>query len=142
MASRQAGRAQYGQVRGGCACHQDALQSGWRRDCLPVYRRRPRGTAADTPVQGGQWSLGQMVGRHNAFQAGYAPPEYRFTGKGSRKVREQYLAAVIQGYRQNYDPLALSLKRRCWADVWRMRPSQPWAKRPRRLMRRWRFAAR
>ncbi len=58
------------------------------------------------PFREGNGRLARWLADLMAFQAGYAPPEYRFTGRGSRKVREQYLAAVIQGYQQDYEPLA------------------------------------
>jgi len=58
------------------------------------------------PFREGNGRLARWLADLMAFQAGYAPPEYRFTGRGSRRVREQYLVAVIQGYQQNYEPLA------------------------------------
>ena len=40
------------------------------------------------------------------FQAGYPLPLYNFSGRGSVKRKADYLDAVIQGYGQNYAPLA------------------------------------
>lgn len=62
------------------------------------------------PFREGNGRLARWLADIMAFQAGYAPPEYRFTGRGSKKVRQQYLAAVIEGYKLNYEPLALFFK--------------------------------
>jgi hypothetical protein len=40
-----------------------------------------------------------------AAQAGLPLPVYHFEGKGSKKVRAQYLHAVQQGYLQRYELL-------------------------------------
>ena len=40
-----------------------------------------------------------------AAQAGYPIPDYGFVGRGSVERRRLYIAAVSQGYVQNYAPL-------------------------------------
>lgn len=37
---------------------------------------------------------------------GYPLPQYQYSGKDAKKVERSYLAAVTQGYCQNYEPLA------------------------------------
>lgn len=39
-------------------------------------------------------------------QAGYPAPAYGFAGRGSKRRREEYLAAVKRGYLEDYLPLA------------------------------------
>lgn len=58
------------------------------------------------PFREGNGRIARWLSDIMAYQAGYVPPLYRFTGKGSRRVREEYLSAVVQGYAQNYEPLA------------------------------------
>ena len=59
------------------------------------------------PFREGNGRIARCLADIMAFQAGYAPPNYRFTGRRSRRVRDRYLAAVIQGYGRNYEPLAV-----------------------------------
>jgi hypothetical protein len=40
------------------------------------------------------------------MQAGWAPPDYGFSGRGSRDRRTKYLSCVKAGYRKDYSALA------------------------------------
>jgi cell filamentation protein len=68
------------------------------------------------PFREGNGRLARWLADIMAAQAGLPLPDYGFTGKGSRKRRAEYLAAVIEGYGQNYEPLTRffidALKRR------------------------------
>jgi len=57
------------------------------------------------PFREGNGRLARWLADIMAFQAGSAPPEYRFTGRGARQLRGKYLEAVSEGYVGNYEPL-------------------------------------
>lgn len=58
------------------------------------------------PFREGNGRLARWLADIMAFQAGYAPPLYRFRGRGSTAVRKNYLSAVVRGYDRDYEPLA------------------------------------
>jgi cell filamentation protein len=58
------------------------------------------------PFRDGNGRLARWLADIMATQAGYPVPDYGFTGRGSVSRRQRYIAAVSQGYAQNYDPLA------------------------------------
>jgi cell filamentation protein len=58
------------------------------------------------PFREGNGRLARWLADLMAFQAGLPAPAYGFVGPGSRARRARYLAAVKQGYVQNYDALA------------------------------------
>lgn len=58
------------------------------------------------PFREGNGRLARWLADVMAFQAGYAPPLYRFVGRGSTAVRKSYLSAVVRGYDRDYEPLA------------------------------------
>lgn len=57
------------------------------------------------PFREGNGRLARWLADLMSVQAGLPPPVYRFTGRGSRRISQQYLSAVIAGYRQSYDDL-------------------------------------
>jgi len=58
------------------------------------------------PFREGNGRLARWLADLMALQAGYPLPQYKYSGKDSKKAEEQYLAAVTKGYGQNYAPLA------------------------------------
>jgi cell filamentation protein len=58
------------------------------------------------PFREGNGRLARWLADLMAFQANLPAPAYGFAGPGSRVRRARYLAAVKQGYVQNYDALA------------------------------------
>ena len=58
------------------------------------------------PFRDGNGRLARWLADIMAAQAGYPAPAYRFSGRGSKKRRADYLLAVQQGYVENYLPLA------------------------------------
>jgi cell filamentation protein len=58
------------------------------------------------PFREGNGRTARWVTDLLALQAELPPLDYGFTGPGSQKRRRAYLAAVIDGYRKNYEPLA------------------------------------
>jgi len=58
------------------------------------------------PFREGNGRLARWLADLMFLQAGYPMPRYNFSGKGSVKRKADYLNAVIQGYTQNYAPLA------------------------------------
>jgi cell filamentation protein len=58
------------------------------------------------PFRDGNGRIARLVAMLMALQAGYAPPDYRFTGKGSVKRRREYIAALQQAYVERYDHLS------------------------------------
>jgi len=58
------------------------------------------------PFRDGNGRLGRWLAGMMAVQAGHVVPDYGFVGRGSPLSRRQYIAAVGQGYAQNYAPLA------------------------------------
>ena len=57
------------------------------------------------PFREGNGRLARWVADLMAMQAGLAPPDYAFTGRGSRKQNRRYLKAVVAGYAMDYEPL-------------------------------------
>jgi cell filamentation protein len=58
------------------------------------------------PFREGNGRLARWLADIMLTQAGFPLPAYRFEGKGSRKIRAQYLYAVQRGYQQDYNHLA------------------------------------
>jgi len=58
------------------------------------------------PFREGNGRIARWLTDLMAMQAGYANVKYRFTGRGNGIARRNYLHAVVQGYQQNYEPLA------------------------------------
>lgn len=58
------------------------------------------------PFRDGNGRLARWLSSIMAVQAGYPVPDYRLAGRGSVAQRHRYIAAVSQGYAQNYEPLA------------------------------------
>jgi cell filamentation protein len=58
------------------------------------------------PFREGNGRLARWLADIMAIQAGYPVPDYAFVGRGSKERRARYIAAVSQGYVQNYAPLA------------------------------------
>ena len=58
------------------------------------------------PFREGNGRLARWLADLMFLQAGYPMPKYDFSGKGSAKRKTDYLNAVVQGYTQNYAPLA------------------------------------
>jgi cell filamentation protein len=63
------------------------------------------------PFRDGNGRLARWLAALMSMQAGFPLPEYQLAGKGSRKEGSAYLAAVTQGYGQNYDPLSAFFER-------------------------------
>ncbi len=59
------------------------------------------------PFREGNGRLSRWLADLMAMQANYPPPDYGFTGKGSKARRSAYLQAVIRGYLQDYEPLTV-----------------------------------
>lgn len=59
------------------------------------------------PFRDGNGRLARWLADIMAAQAGYPVPNYGLTGRGSMVQRRRYIAAVSQGYVQNYEPLAV-----------------------------------
>ncbi len=57
------------------------------------------------PFREGNGRLARWLADLMALQAGFPLPEYGLAGRGSVARRHQYLTAVQQGYKQNYEPL-------------------------------------
>ena len=57
------------------------------------------------PFRDGNGRLVRWLADIMAAQAGYPIPDYGFVGRGSVERRRLYIAAVSQGYVQNYAPL-------------------------------------
>lgn len=57
------------------------------------------------PFRDGNGRLARWLADIMAAQAGYPIPDYGFVGRGSVERRRLYIAAVGQGYVQNYAPL-------------------------------------
>lgn len=57
------------------------------------------------PFREGNGRLARWLADLMAAQAGLPPPNYGFTGRGSRAQRARYLAAVQAGYLERYDDL-------------------------------------
>ncbi|HET6510637.1 MAG TPA: Fic family protein, partial [Candidatus Kapabacteria bacterium] len=57
------------------------------------------------PFRDGNGRIARLLAMVMALQAGFAPPEYRFTGRGSTRTRVRYINALQQGYVENYQPL-------------------------------------
>lgn len=58
------------------------------------------------PFREGNGRLARWLADLMAAQAGLPPPDYRFRGRGSRRERARYLAAVKDGYKMRYEALA------------------------------------
>jgi cell filamentation protein len=58
------------------------------------------------PFREGNGRLARWLADLMALQAGCRVPDYGFEGRGSRENQARYLAAVKQGYLQNYEALA------------------------------------
>jgi len=58
------------------------------------------------PFRDGNGRLARWLADLMAMQAGFPPLDYRFSGRGSRRTRAEYLAAVKLGYLADYAPLA------------------------------------
>ncbi len=58
------------------------------------------------PFREGNGRLARWLADIMAVQARYPIPDDEFVGRGSRERRARYIAAVSQGYAQNYAPLA------------------------------------
>ena len=58
------------------------------------------------PFRNGNGRLARWLADIMAVQAGYPPPDYGFSGRGSQKRRAEYLTAVKRGYLEDYAPLA------------------------------------
>jgi len=58
------------------------------------------------PFREGNGRLARWLADIMVTQAGCPLPAYHFAGPGSRRVREDYLAAVRSGYDQRYEALA------------------------------------
>ena len=82
-------------------CRPDSLQNVTRRmaevhaELLLIH-----------PFRDGNGRLARWLADIMASQAGFPPPKYEFSGKGSVRQRERYLCAVTRGYGRDYDPLA------------------------------------
>lgn len=57
------------------------------------------------PFREGNGRLARWVTDLMAMQSGFRPPDYQFTGRGSQKQRNRYLACVKAGYQKDYTPL-------------------------------------
>ncbi len=57
------------------------------------------------PFREGNGRLARWLAELMCLQAGFPIPDYGFTGKGSEKRQQKYLAAVTRGYAQDYDAL-------------------------------------
>lgn len=62
------------------------------------------------PFRDGNGRLARWVADVMAVQAGHPAPAYGFSGRGSKRRRAEYLAAVKRGYMQDYAPLARFFK--------------------------------
>jgi cell filamentation protein len=73
------------------------------------------------PFREGNGWLARWLSNIMLVQAGMTIPDYGFVGKGARKRREDYLAAVIKGYYRDYFDLSLffeeALRRGYAADL-------------------------
>lgn len=58
------------------------------------------------PFRDGDGRLARWLADSMATQADYPAPAYGFSGRCSKKRREEYLLAVQQGYIENYLPMA------------------------------------
>lgn len=58
------------------------------------------------PFRDGNGRMARWLADVMAIQAGYPAPAYGFSGRGSKRRRAEYLAAVKRGYIQDYAPLA------------------------------------
>ncbi len=58
------------------------------------------------PFREGNGRIARWLADLMAAQADYPPPLYRFRGRGSTRVRNQYLTAVTSGYKRDYEDLA------------------------------------
>jgi cell filamentation protein len=58
------------------------------------------------PFREGNGRLSRWMAALMAMQAGYAPPLFRFQGRGAKSNQSRYLDAVKRGYLQDYDSLA------------------------------------
>ena len=58
------------------------------------------------PFREGNGRMARWVCDLMAIQAGLPIPDYGFRGKGGKQNRERYLAAVVCGYRKDYQALA------------------------------------
>jgi cell filamentation protein len=63
------------------------------------------------PFREGNGRLARWLADIMAMQAGFPIPAYRFEGRASRKVREDYLLSVVKGYAQDYEDLARFFER-------------------------------
>lgn len=57
------------------------------------------------PFRDGNGRIARLVAMVMALQAGYPPPDYRFTGRGSTKRKEMYITALQRAYVEQYDQL-------------------------------------
>ncbi|HVS72626.1 MAG TPA: Fic family protein [Phycisphaerae bacterium] len=57
------------------------------------------------PFREGNGRMSRWVTNLMALQAGFPEPDYGFTKRGKSRQDRAYLAAVIAGYGQNYEPL-------------------------------------
>jgi cell filamentation protein len=58
------------------------------------------------PFREGNGRLARWLAELMSLQAGFPIPDYGFTGRGSKKRREIYLAAVTRSYGQDYAALS------------------------------------
>jgi cell filamentation protein len=58
------------------------------------------------PFREGNGRMARWISNLMAMQAGYPALDYGFTGRGGKRRGEQYLAAVVRGYSEDYLPLA------------------------------------
>ena len=59
------------------------------------------------PFREGNGRLARWLADLMATQAGFPVPDYALSGRGSLLRKERYLGAVRQGYRRDYEPLAV-----------------------------------
>ena len=86
-----------------------ARQTPCRPGPLPEVARRVAEVHAELllihPFREGNGRLARWLAELMSLQAGFPLPDYGFTGKGSTKRRDTYLAAVTRGYAQDYAAL-------------------------------------
>lgn len=86
-----------------------ARQTPCRPGPLPEVARRIAEVHAELllihPFREGNGRLARWLAELMSLQAGFPLPDYGFSGKGSRKRQNAYLAAVTRGYAQDYAAL-------------------------------------
>jgi len=90
------------------------FEKGLLKRCTPCRPRPIKSVAQDLakvhaefllihPFRDGNGRIARLLTILMALQAGFPAPDFAFT---SKKNRRRYLAAVMKGYVQEYDPLA------------------------------------